>query len=150
MRPHLFLGGSCNPTTWRADIAIPLLEAAGVSYYNPQVEDWSPELVKAEADAKIASVEVLFVIDHQTRAIASMLEATEFVATVNSYDALLVIHNITDGTVIDGQTITGRELKDLNRARAYLRELATRRGIHIYPTVDEAVGASIDRANRWR
>ena len=33
----VFLGGSCNPTTWRKDIAIPLLDAAGSSYYNPQV-----------------------------------------------------------------------------------------------------------------
>ena len=34
----LFLGGSCNPTTWRKDTAIPLCEEWGISYYNPQVE----------------------------------------------------------------------------------------------------------------
>jgi hypothetical protein len=41
----VFLGGSCNPTTWRKDTAIPALDVAGISYYNPQVEDWSPELI---------------------------------------------------------------------------------------------------------
>lgn len=32
----VFLGGSCNPTTWRSEIAIPLLEKHLVDYYNPQ------------------------------------------------------------------------------------------------------------------
>lgn len=32
---EVFLGGSCNPTTWRADIAIPALTKLGISYYNP-------------------------------------------------------------------------------------------------------------------
>ena len=42
----VFLGGSCNPTTWRKDIAMPLLEAGGVTYYNPQVGG-SPTFVPA-------------------------------------------------------------------------------------------------------
>ena len=33
----VFLGGACGETTWRKDVAIPLLEQAGVSYWNPQV-----------------------------------------------------------------------------------------------------------------
>lgn len=31
----VFLGGSCNPTTWRVDIAIPMLKKMGITYYNP-------------------------------------------------------------------------------------------------------------------
>lgn len=45
----VFLGGSCGKTTWRSDIAIPMFDAAGVKYYNPQRDDWSPELVTIEA-----------------------------------------------------------------------------------------------------
>lgn len=33
--PEVFLGGSCNPTTWRADVAIPTLGKLGISFYNP-------------------------------------------------------------------------------------------------------------------
>lgn len=33
--PEVFLGGSCNPTTWRADVAIPTLNNLGISFYNP-------------------------------------------------------------------------------------------------------------------
>lgn len=32
---EVFLGGSCNPTTWRADVAMPELKKAGISFFNP-------------------------------------------------------------------------------------------------------------------
>lgn len=31
----VFLGGSCNPTTWRKDLAVPYFQEAGVTFYNP-------------------------------------------------------------------------------------------------------------------
>lgn len=33
--PEVFLGGACNPTTWRADVAVPTLNKLGISFYNP-------------------------------------------------------------------------------------------------------------------
>ena len=45
----VFLGGSCGSTTWRKELAIPTLERAGIRYYNPQVDNWSPDLVEKEA-----------------------------------------------------------------------------------------------------
>ena len=45
-QPKVFLGGACGKSTWRKDIAIPLLEQAGVAYFNPQVDEWRPELVE--------------------------------------------------------------------------------------------------------
>ena len=33
--PLVFLGGSCNPTTWRKEAAIPVLQREGITYYNP-------------------------------------------------------------------------------------------------------------------
>ena len=31
----VFLGGSCNPTSWRKDVVIPYLLKEGITYYNP-------------------------------------------------------------------------------------------------------------------
>jgi hypothetical protein len=138
---QVFLGGSCNPTTWRKDSAIPILEANGVSFYNPQVEDWHEGLVQLEADAKEHSRLLLFVIDGQTRAVASILEATEY--TVAGRELFLVVDNMVDGVEVDGEQITGRQLKDLNRARAYLRDLASRHSnARIFETVEQAVQAA--------
>ena len=51
----VFLGGSCNPTTWRDDLAIPFLKENSVTYYNPQVSNWRPELIEIEDQAKQVS-----------------------------------------------------------------------------------------------
>ncbi|MBT4849348.1 hypothetical protein HON36_00675 [Candidatus Parcubacteria bacterium] len=123
MKSQVFLGGSCNPTTWRQDTAMPMLTEAGVEHFNPQVEDWTPDCADLERVAKEESQVLLFVIDGQTRAIASILEVTEFV--LKGRQVVLVVNDIDDGAVITDQAVTGGELKDLNRARAYAREMAS-------------------------
>jgi hypothetical protein len=98
--PMVFLGGSCNPTTWRQDIAIPAFEAAGVTFYNPQVASWSPELVAQEAAAKADAAILLFVVCARTRGVASMIEVAELVA--RNRDVVVVIQDIELGTVFNG------------------------------------------------
>lgn len=34
-RSEVFLGGSCNPTTWRKEVAIPLLKKHSITFFNP-------------------------------------------------------------------------------------------------------------------
>jgi len=138
---EIFLGGSCNPTTWRKDVAIPLMEERGVSFYNPQVEDWSEELLQLEADAKAKAAVLLFVIDGDTRAMMSMLEVIEYIA-VGRAVALAVVP-VQEGQRIDGEEVGPRELKDLNRARRYVLDAAERRGIEVRRTIEEAVQDAI-------
>ena len=38
-KEKVFLGGTCNNSTWR-DRLIPMLD---VDYFNPVVKDWTPE-----------------------------------------------------------------------------------------------------------
>eukprot|EP00854_Cymbomonas_tetramitiformis_P008426 gene8426-10012_t len=52
---QVFLGGVDKPAQWREDIAEPMLEAAGISYYNPQAEKWVPELAQEVAEARRAA-----------------------------------------------------------------------------------------------
>lgn len=77
-----------------------------------------------EAKAKEVCDVLLFVIDRDTRAIASMLEATEYI--MSSRRVVIVIMDIPEGTTIDGEVVVGRQLKDLNRARAFLCDIAAR------------------------
>ncbi len=155
MKKQLFLGGSCNPTTWRQIVAIPLLIAAGVEFFNPQVEDWNVRdeelkgqgivggMTEFEAIEKEASEMLLFVIDGQTRAIAAMIEVTEYV--IKGRKVVLVINNIPDGAEIAGSVVTKGELKDLNRAREYLLELAKRHETPVFKTEKEAVEYCIEQ-----
>ena len=65
MRAQVFLGGADGLTTWRRDIAIPALEAAGITYYNPQLAlgEWSEACEAAEMQAKDEADILLFVIN---------------------------------------------------------------------------------------
>ena len=111
---EVFLGGSCNPTTWRRDVAMPIFEAAAVPFYNPQVDDWTPELVEIEARAKEKAEVLLFVIDSQTRALASIVEAVEYIC--HGRQVVLSIADVAPGTSFGGEPpISEVELKDLNR-----------------------------------
>ena len=51
------MGGTAAPTTWRADVAIPLLSKAGISFFNPQVPRFSnvDEVLLLEALVKSRS-----------------------------------------------------------------------------------------------
>jgi raw len=109
--PEVFLGGSCNPTTWRADVAIPELEKLGISFYNPvcflqllargiylhcliffqQVSQWTPDLMELEHRAKEKSRILFFVMDSETRASAGAIEAAH-IAGQNLKHLVLVLH----------------------------------------------------------
>jgi len=151
-KTEVFLGGSCfganeADKSWRKGPTgvMSKLEQAGVSFYNPEVDDWSPELVEVEAAAKANAETLLFVIDPQTRAIVSIMEALAYAG--QGRDVVIVnLGNIADGTVIAGQTVTGRELKDLNRARSYLADLVKDfSNTVVFDSIDAAVEYLIEK-----
>jgi len=142
----VFLGGSCNPTRWRGDVAIPLLCKHEVAFYNPQVENWYPELMELENRAKHAATVNLFVIDGQTRAIMSMMEAVEYITTKRAV-AVAVI-NVSEGQKIGEDCVSGTESKDLNRARGYLCDVAKRYGVEVHTSVEGAVEDAIQQVQR--
>jgi predicted small lipoprotein YifL len=71
---EVFLGGSCNPTTWRCEQAIPYYQSHSISCYNPQVANWTPDLIQIECQAKEEASLLFFVIDHNTRSLAAIAE----------------------------------------------------------------------------
>src|SRR4051794_3147379 len=73
---QVFLGGTCGRSTWRQRIAIPALEAAGVTWFDPQLGhgEWTPAREETEMRAKDAADVLLFVVNAETRGVASIGE----------------------------------------------------------------------------
>lgn len=136
-RHSVFLGGSCNPTTWRHDKAIPFLKQRGITFYNPQVSDWKPELIALEEQAKVNAELLFFVIDSQTRSTASMVEASYLAGC--GRQLILVIGPLKSPVVIAGESISDCELEDLQRSHAYLIDLVERMGIPVFSGIDVAL-----------
>uniref|UniRef100_A0A1I8PPY1 Raw n=1 Tax=Stomoxys calcitrans TaxID=35570 RepID=A0A1I8PPY1_STOCA len=127
---EVFLGGSCNPTTWRADVAIPALKESGISFYNPQVSDWTPDLIELEHRAKEKARVLFFVMDSETRASAGAIEAAH-IAGQNCKQLVLVLHPYRPNQSILNEHISQQEYIDLTRNQLILRELVTRRGLPV-------------------
>ncbi len=66
-----------------------------------QVDEWSEELVVIETNAKKNSKALLFVISHESRAIASMIETVEYLTGSRSQQLFLVIE---EGVPLDYRT----------------------------------------------
>ena len=70
---RVFLGGTCNNSKWRDEL-IPLLK---IDYFNPVVEDWTPECREEEIKQRKECDKVLYVITSEMTGVYSIAEAVD-------------------------------------------------------------------------
>lgn len=73
MTKRVFLGGTCNESTWRDEL-IPLL---AIDYFNPVVPDWTPECQAEELRQRETCDYVLYVITSEMTGVYSIAEAVD-------------------------------------------------------------------------
>ncbi len=144
MKRQVFLGGACGGTTWRRDVAIPALETAGVTYFDPQLApgQWTTACEPAEMAAKDAADVLVFVINGETRGVASVAEVAYYLAAGRAL--ALAIIDLPDGAALEGRVLERAERDDLNRGRIFVRTMARERGVPVFdavgPAVEHAIG----------
>lgn len=69
----VFLGGTCNGSTWREELK-PKLK---MPYFDPVVEDWNEEAMKREEIEKNASDYHLYVITNEMKGVYSIAEVVD-------------------------------------------------------------------------
>ncbi len=143
MEKQVFLGGACGATDWRRRIAIPLLEGAGVTYYDPQlgVGEWTPAREDAEMEAKNAAEVLLYVVSRETRGVASIAEAAHALGSGRAVS--LAIEDLGPSDLLDGKHPTSQECDDLNRGRIFVRTMARLAGVPVFSDVESAVRHAI-------
>ncbi|XP_011632038.1 uncharacterized protein LOC105423820, partial [Pogonomyrmex barbatus] len=109
-----------------------------ITYYNPQVSQWGPELIAQEYEAKQTARVLLFVIDNQTRNSAGIIEAAQLAAT-RSESLVLVIYPYRQGQTILGETVSTQEYYDLMNGLLVLQYLMERQRIPIFESVSVAL-----------
>lgn len=70
---RIFLGGTCNNSTWRER----LIKDLKVPYFNPVVDDWTEEDQKREDEQRKTAKFVLFVITPLMKGVFSVAEAID-------------------------------------------------------------------------
>ena len=96
----VFLGGTCNESTWR-DKIIPNLR---IDYFNPVVEDWTPECQAEEERQKNEVCDVhLYVITPRMTGVFSIAEVVESAMTRHDKCVFCVLDEDGDLTFTKGQ-----------------------------------------------
>jgi len=70
----VFLGGTCAESKWRETL-IPKLKRIRCDYFNPVVDDWTPECQAIEEDEKVICDYHLYVITPKMKGVFSIAEA---------------------------------------------------------------------------
>lgn len=122
----VFLGGTCNETTWRGDL-IKLLDGSVVNYFDPVVSDWNEEAQKREEQAKKDSDFCLYVITPKMTGVFSIAEVVDD-SNKKPAKTLFVVLPESDGSKFDkGQ------LKSLDA----VKEIIIANGATVYNSLSE-------------
>jgi len=87
----VFLGGTCAETTWRDE----LIKVIDVDWFNPVVEDWTPDCIKVENHEKTSLCNIhLYVLTKEMMGVYSVAEVVESVMTK---DKVTIFHVMPEG-----------------------------------------------------
>lgn len=110
MKNKVFLGGTCNDSTWRDE----LISVLQVDYFNPVVDDWTAECQAVEMTQKEVTCNVhLYVITSQMIGVFSIAEVVDSVHTKGKATILHII----PGGFDKGQLKSLKAVADLVRLR---------------------------------
>jgi len=76
MTKSVFLGGTCNESTWRNRMMIYLHEE-GVNYFNPVVDDWTEDCMIQEIQKRETCDFVLYTITPKMTGVYSIAEVVD-------------------------------------------------------------------------
>merc|ERR1712107_671714 len=137
----VYLGGAIS-SSWREQVAIPMLKKSGLTFYNPAVCS-SRRLIPIEASAMDNSRVLLFALLADSRCLAAMCEAAYLIGL--GCNVVLCVQHIQPGSRIQGEELSKLAIKDYNRGRTYLSDYANREGIPIFEEIREALECVIQK-----
>ena len=105
----VFLGGTCNDSTWRDEI-IPLLN---INYFNPVVKNWTPQCQEEEIKQREKCDYVLYVITPKLTGLYSIAEVID--DSNKRPEKTLFCYLITDGDYVfnNAQLSSLKAIKDM-------------------------------------
>ncbi len=116
MKNEVFLGGTCNNSTWRDEL-IPLLK---VEYFNPVVKDWNEEAQKLEVEKRESCDFVLYVITPEMKGVYSIAEIVDDSNKRPDKTIFCVLEKVTVGE--EEIAFEDFQIKSLNQVKKMVEE----------------------------
>ena len=109
----IFLGGTCAESTWREEL-IEKLDSSKLSWFNPVVDDWTPECMENEIRERNICDLVLYTITPRMKGVYSIAEVVDDSNKQPSKTILCILKEDVDD---DGNKISfdKAQLKSMNQ-----------------------------------
>ena len=119
----IFLGGTCNGSTWREEL-IPLLDPSRITYYNPVVSEWTEAHQLIERREREECNVCLYVITPRMVGVYAIAEAVDDSNKRPEKTVFCFLEIDSDGTVVK-KSDTQKEEKATNECRFDQRQVAS-------------------------
>jgi hypothetical protein len=113
MNKRIALMGTCNNSTWR-DYLIPMLD---IEFFNPVVEDWTPECMENEILQRQTCDYVLYTITPEMTGVYSIAEVVDD-SNKRPHKTIMCILNDSK----DGSTFSKHQTKSLTQVGKMVEE----------------------------
>lgn len=107
----VFLGGTCNASTWREELA----QMLKLDYFNPVVEDWTEEAREEEERQKKVCDFCLFVITPRMKGVYAIAEAVQLSIQRPATTFFCVLHEDEDLKFTEEQSASLEAVKKMIR-----------------------------------
>ena len=146
MKKCVGLFGTCGGSQWRNPF-IEKYDQLGIEYFNPQVENWTPECAEIEAQHLKEDTIILFPVLDETYGFGSLAETGySIIQAINNFDRFVFIYiapKVSQKLEDENPVLA----KESNRTRALvLAHLKNVKHKHvaIFDNLDEMLNASIE------
>ncbi len=129
---RVFLGGTCNKSTWRDK----LIRCLKIDYFNPFVEDWTEECMAEEIRQREACDFVLYVITPKMTGVYSIAEVVDDSnkRPKKTLFCFLVVDGLYErGEVPMDDRFTVGQIRSLSSVRAMVKS----NGAYVFDDLDE-------------
>lgn len=141
------LFGTCGGSKWR-DAFMAAYEERGINFFNPQVDNWTPECADIEADHLVNDDVILFPVTNETFGTGSLSETGFSIMQALKSNTNRSVVIMIDPLVNEALQISDPVMaKDNSRARALVRahlKKVQHPGVYIVEDLDTMLNVSIE------
>ena len=141
------LFGTCGGSTWR-DKFMSSYNSMDINYFNPQVDDWKPELAEIEANHLVDDDIILFPVTNETFGTGSLAETGYSImqainSNTNRSVILMVSKDIKEELIISDKIASKESVRARALVRAHISKIK-RDNIYFVETLDEMLHLSLE------
>jgi len=149
-RPCIGLFGTCGKSTWRKEMFIPAYVSMGlvpdVDFFNPQVDDWKPELAQVEAQHLVDDSIILFPVTAETYGTGSLAETgfsiMQALKVESRRDVILMVDDGLDESLMGDKTAARESIRARALVKAHINKIH-RPGVYLVQSMEDMLDLSI-------